>query len=214
MVDTIAESARKASAGTWRKPRVRIYDYNQDIGSNYYQPMIKYIHDKEIYGPYMAKTSVVMPERAEVGSTKYTNMRYEDKSNANMDLDDFLVKAYAKQIKELNSSTAMARVTMTRAAVSNRQSAHSPLDNVTTQYNPVRLLKGAPPGQDKVNFYASELNITRMNREKQRKSNFDHLFKIQAFGDYDYHHNFFEGAVNRNMKFWDKELIQNYTKAM
>ena len=29
MVDTIAESARKASAGTWRKPRVRIYDYNQ-----------------------------------------------------------------------------------------------------------------------------------------------------------------------------------------
>ena len=68
--------------------------------------------------------------------------------------------------------------------------------------------------QDKVNFYASELNITRMNREKQRKSNFDHLFKIQAFGDYDYHHNFFEGAVNRNMKFWDKELIQNYTKAM
>ena len=29
MVDSIAESARKASAGTWRKPRVRIYDYNQ-----------------------------------------------------------------------------------------------------------------------------------------------------------------------------------------
>ena len=41
----------------------------------------------------------------------------------------------------------MARCTMTRAAVSNRQSAHSPLDNVTTQYNPIRLLKGAPPGQ-------------------------------------------------------------------
>ena len=31
--------------------------------------------------------------------------RYDDKSNANLDLDDFLVKAYAKQIKELNSST-------------------------------------------------------------------------------------------------------------
>lgn len=41
----------------------------------------------------------------------------------------------------------MARVTMTRAAVSTRPSAHSPLDNVTTKYNPVRLLKGAPPGQ-------------------------------------------------------------------
>ena len=31
--------------------------------------------------------------------------RYDDKADANMDLDDFLVKAYAKQIKELNSST-------------------------------------------------------------------------------------------------------------
>jgi len=108
MVDSIAESARKASAGTWRKPRVRIYDYNQDIGSNYYQPMIKYINQKDIYGPYMDKKPVEMPERAEIGSNKYSNMRYDDKSNANLDLDDFLVKAYAKQIKELNSSTAKA----------------------------------------------------------------------------------------------------------
>jgi len=108
MVDSIAESARKASAGTWRKPRVRIYDYNQDIGSNYYQPMIKYINDKEIFGPYMEKKAIEMPERAEIGSNKYSNMRYDDKSNANLDLDDFLVKAYAKQIKELNSSTASA----------------------------------------------------------------------------------------------------------
>lgn len=43
--------------------------------------------------------------------------------------------------------SAMARVTMTRAAVSMRPSAHSPLDNVSTKYNPIRLLKGAPPGQ-------------------------------------------------------------------
>ena len=41
----------------------------------------------------------------------------------------------------------MARVTMARAAVSMRPSAHSPLDNVSTKYNPIRLLKGAPPGQ-------------------------------------------------------------------
>merc|ERR1712083_1219978 len=91
MVDSIAESARKASAGTWRKPRVRIYDYNQDIGSNYYQPMIKYINAKEVYGPYMDKGPIEMPERAEIGSNKYSNMRYND-----------------KQIKELNSSTATA----------------------------------------------------------------------------------------------------------
>merc|ERR1712211_56825 len=79
MVDSIGDTARKASAGTWRKPRVRIYDYNNDLGSNYYQPMIKYIHDKEIYGPYLKKEPVVLPERATLGSNKYTNMRYEDK---------------------------------------------------------------------------------------------------------------------------------------
>ena len=37
--------------------------------------------------------------------------RYNDKSNANLDLDDFLVKAYAKQIKELNSSTGRSSLT-------------------------------------------------------------------------------------------------------
>jgi hypothetical protein len=36
---------------------------------------------------------------------------------------------------------------MTRSAVSRKQSAHSADDNVTTPYDPVRLLKGAPPGQ-------------------------------------------------------------------
>merc|ERR1712080_327416 len=170
------------------------------------------INAKEVYGPYMDKGPIEMPERAEVSSNKYTNMRYDDKADADLDLDDFLVKAYAKQIKELNSSTAMARVTMARAAVSMRPSAHSPLDNVSTKYNPIRLLKGAPPGQDKVNFYASELGISRMNREKQKEKNRHHLFEIDAFNTYDYHHNFFEGAVNRDMKFWEPELIRNYTK--
>ena len=66
--------------------------------------------------------------------------------------------------------------------------------------------------QDKVNFYASELGISRMHREKQKKKNDHHLFGIEAYGDYDYHHNFFEGAVNRDMRFWEPELVRNYTK--
>ena len=36
--------------------------------------MIKYINQKEIYGPYMEKKAVEMPERAEIGSNKYSNM--------------------------------------------------------------------------------------------------------------------------------------------
>ena len=110
------------------------------------------------------------------------------------------------------SITAMARVTMTHAAVSSRPSAHSPLDNVSTKYNPIRLLKGAPPGQDKVNYYTSELHIARMAREKQKDKNRHHLFNVEAFGDFDYHHNFYQGAANREMKFWEPEMLRNYTK--
>jgi len=64
----------------------------------------------------------------------------------------------------------MARINMIKAAVSRRTSAHAPMDNVTTPYNPIRLLKGAPPGQERVNYYASELNIMgQHNRNKIRQ---------------------------------------------
>ena len=46
----------------------------QDLGSNYYQPMIKYINQKDIYGPYMEKKRVELPDRPEVSSNKYSNM--------------------------------------------------------------------------------------------------------------------------------------------
>jgi len=152
MADSIAESARKASAGTWRKPRVRIYDYNQDIGSNYYQPMIKYINDKELFGPYMDKKPIEMPERAEIGSNKYTNMRYNDKSNANLDMDDFLVKAYAKQIKELNSSTAKASYEILR---------HSRDNTLIGRPPPVTMLR---------NHYTKEVKCIR---DSQRNYDFN-----------------------------------------
>ena len=159
MVDSIAESARKASAGTWRKPRVRIYDYNQDIGSNYYQPMIKYINNKDIYGPYMDKTPIEMPERAEIGSNKYSNMRYEDKASANMGLDDFLVKAYAKQIKELNSSTAKANFEILRQSRNNTRIGPQP---------PVTMLR---------NHYTKEV-------KRLRDSHRDYDFDLFTFYKY------------------------------
>merc|ERR1712018_919243 len=71
-----AEAAKKAS-GNWRKPRMKVYDPNQER--------------EEIY----------MPDKCEVISDKYSNMRYSDKSSTDLELEDFLVKAYKKQIKEL-----------------------------------------------------------------------------------------------------------------
>jgi len=98
--------SRAPSSGNWRKPRMKVYDYNQEFGSNYYQPMIKYVHSKEILGPYQEREEIYMPDKCEVISDKYSNMRYADKSSVDLELEDFLVKAYKKQIKELNSSTA------------------------------------------------------------------------------------------------------------
>merc|ERR1712110_1261284 len=61
MAESIAESARKASAGSWRKPRMKIYDYNQEFGGNYYQPMIEYINTKNIQGPFHERKEIYMP---------------------------------------------------------------------------------------------------------------------------------------------------------
>jgi len=85
---------------------MKVYDYNQEFGGNYYQPMIQYINHKDTYGPFHTKADVYLPHTAEVRSNKYTNMRYQDKSSAKHNLDEFLVNAHAKQIKELNGTTA------------------------------------------------------------------------------------------------------------
>ena len=73
MTSSYAEAAKKAS-GNWRKPRMKIYDYNQEFGGNYYQPMIRYIDTKDIQGPYHERTDIYMPDKCEVVSDKFSNM--------------------------------------------------------------------------------------------------------------------------------------------
>ena len=143
-------------------------------------------------------------------------------------------------------TTAMARINMIKSAVSRRTSAHAPMDNVTTPYNPIRLLKGAPPGQvsckfrqvsfsimikiiitwykciswyfspskERVNFYASELNIMGQHHRAQEKANAHHLFEVESQGKYDYHHNIYKPGVDRNRKFWEPEKIKDYVGRM
>merc|ERR1712122_98255 len=98
------------------------------------------------------KADVYLPHSAEVTSAK---------STAKHNLDQFLVDAHKTQIKELNGTTAMARVNLMKNIVTSRRQPHTPLDNVNTPYNPIRLLKGAPPGQEAVNHYISELSIVK-----------------------------------------------------
>jgi len=191
---------------------MKVYDTNQEFGGNYYQPMIQYINHKDIYGPFAKKADVYLPHRAEVTSAKFTNMRYNDKSSAKHNLDQFLVDAHRTQIKELNGTTAMARVNLMKNIVTSRRQPHSPLDNVNTPYNPIRLLKGAPPGQEAVNHWISELSIVKGSNHKLDTKHRQHLAMIDACDDsYDYHHKLFgQGAVDRDMKFYNPQLTADY----
>merc|ERR1712227_987936 len=165
------EDFKMTAGGAWRRPRMKVYDYNQEFGGNYYQPMIQYINHKDIYGPFSKKADVYLPPSAEVTSAKYTNMRYNDQS---------LVDAHKTQIKELNGTTAMARVNLMKNIVTSRRQPHTPLDNVNTPYNPIRLLKGAPPGQEAVNHYISELSIVKTGNHKLDTKYRKHLAMVEA----------------------------------
>merc|ERR1711954_252003 len=209
----LQEDFKMAAGGAWRRPRMKVYDYNQEFGGNYYQPMIQYINKKDIYGPFHKRTDVYLPHSAEVTSDKYTNMRYQNKSSAKHNLDEFLQNAYSKQIKELNGTTAKARCSLMKNIVSSRRQPHSPLDNVNTPYNPIRLLKGAPPGQEAVNHYISELSIEKSNNSKLASKQRKHLVMLEACDDeYNYHYKMFgQGAgADRDMKFYAPQLVQDY----
>merc|ERR1712042_242814 len=107
---------------------------------------------------------------------------------------------------------AMAGVNVMKSIVQNRRQPHTPLDNVNTPLNSVRLLKGAPPGIEAVNHYVSELSIQKNNNHKLENKARQHLFMIQACEDeYNYHHKLFgQGAVNRDTKFHDPQLVRDY----
>ena len=68
----------------WAKPLVGLHAIQislhfeivaqQELGGNYYQPMIEYINSKNIQGPFFDRKPVQMPQGAEVVSNKYSNM--------------------------------------------------------------------------------------------------------------------------------------------
>merc|ERR1712142_891055 len=81
--------------------------------------------------------------------------------------------------------------------VSSRRQPHSPLDNVNTPYNPIRLLKGAPPGQEAVNHYISELSIEKAHNSKLANKQRKHLVMLEACDDeYNYHYKMFTSKAN------------------
>ena len=68
--------------------------------------------------------------------------------------------------------------------------------------------------KERVNFYASELNIMGQHHRAQEKANAHHLFEVESQGKYDYHHNIYKPGVDRNRKFWEPEKIKDYVGRM
>lgn len=140
--------------GMWRKPRVKVYDYNQDFGGNYYQPMIHYINQKENQGNYFSKPKdIYLPVSAEVGSDKFNNARKCEQSGD--DLDHYLVKAYANQIKERNKETANVHYHQLHGSKAN------------TDFDKFHLLSQHQPAVATRNLWCRELMM--VNNENTRK---------------------------------------------
>jgi len=143
---------------------MKVYDYNQEFGGNYYQPMIQYINKKDIYGPFHKREDVYLPHSAEVTSDKYTNMRYQDKSSAKHNLDDFLKSAYTKQIRELNGTTAAVHYNQLHGT------------KRPTMFSD-RFLLGSHLSTDKIRrHYTSELGIMRAHSEARDKEEYSPSF--------------------------------------
>ena len=55
-----------------------------------------------------------------------------------------------------------------------------------------------------------------MGKHHRDQDNVDkhHLYEIEAYGKYDYHHNVYKPGVNREQKFWEPEKIKDYVGRM
>merc|ERR1712219_102996 len=122
-----AQDFKMTAGGAWRRPRMKVYDYNQEFGGNYYQPMIQYINHKDIYGPFSKKADVYLPHSAEVTSAKHT-------------LDQFLIDAHKTQIKELNGTTASVMNTRMRHETHNTDLHPTPTSKLIRDHY-IKLVK-------------------------------------------------------------------------
>jgi len=104
-IDSYLDKIGSKAPQSWRKPRSRIYDHNRTLGHEYYQPMVDYIVTKENTGVYNTRKSVHLPVEIELQQERSNESPESQMSNSSTDLGDFLVRSYAKQIRERNATT-------------------------------------------------------------------------------------------------------------
>jgi len=102
---------------TWRRPRSKVYDYNQKFGGNYYQPMIDYIDTKDRQGVFFERPTerIQLPDPVEVVCSDKYKKSCED-AGGDHNVARYLTKAYAQQIKEQNMSTVRTQTALLHAS--------------------------------------------------------------------------------------------------
>jgi len=103
----------------WRRPKTKIYDYNQRFGNSYYAPMIDYVDSKQRQGIFFERPTerIHLPDPAELVMEKPEFGL--DESAGYGSLDRFLVQAYSQQAKESNSATVHTSTLMLRGSKEN-----------------------------------------------------------------------------------------------
>jgi len=139
-----------------------MYEYNRVLGNEYYQPMVDYVLCKEnqgVYHDYNIRHSTDLNEAGKEGLLTYP------------DLNDFLVKGYAKQIKERNQATANVHYHQLHGSLLNTEFSK---DHLLAQHDRsgqarsrwLRELMVAAKEEDR-------LEMERMRREREAKELLD-----------------------------------------
>jgi len=137
---------------SWRKPRSRIYDYNRELGYDYYQPMVDYVVGKENQGIYHHSQRVHLPDTVDL-----VDRSASPGSTGSVDLNDFLIKGYAKQIKERNSTTANVHY----------HSLHG--SKASTDFSKDNLLAQHVPANIRRNYWLRELMVMNSDQIRQEE---------------------------------------------
>jgi len=99
----------------WRRPRSKVYDFNQEFGGSYYQPMLNYLNSKERQGPFFERPTerIHLPDPMET-IIAMNKVKTDSDYTSRPGVDKFLVQSYAQQIKEQNMSTVLTQSAMLR----------------------------------------------------------------------------------------------------
>jgi len=197
----------------WRRPRAKVYDYNQQFGGTYYQPMLEYINSKERQGVFFSRPSerIRFPDANEL-ITKKTECASDYTGSPS--IDKFLVQAYAQQIKEKNMATVKTKTKMLKGMTAMRDPSHTAKDNQQTHFSDIRLLKGEVPGRRQINHYLGELAAYKVSADWQKYCTTEHM-KDVATGLYDCDNSCYgQGGTPSNQQFYDEKIIKSAVNAI